>query len=154
MSRERQLRAEERAPRDGARALVRLELPNDLRALEDARARARAALSAANVEVRALDAVELILEELVGNAIRYGFDGETSVLRVAITPRASDLLVELVDAGRPFDPTGYPPPAKPKSIADATVGGRGIQMVRAVVSAMRYRRRGDENHLELVVPRR
>ena len=106
------------------------------------------------VDESAVHAVELVLEELVGNTLRYGYaDGAVHEIGVELEVEPLGILVRLRDDARPFDPTRYIAPARPASIAEAPIGGRGIALVRACVRAMRYRREGPTNVLEVEIER-
>lgn len=111
-------------------------------------------LGTCDVDSEARDAVDLALEELVGNTIRYGFeDGALHLIAVRIDVRPDALSVVLADDARPFDPTRHPEPPGAASLAEAPVGGRGIAMVRRVVRSWSYRREGGVNRLELEIVR-
>jgi anti-sigma regulatory factor (Ser/Thr protein kinase) len=128
-------------------------IPNDSASLSAARAAARRHLARHAVDEAAVHAVELIVEELVGNVIRYGYDGQRDEIGIEIDVHPEHLLVTLTDHARPFDPTRHQPPAPAPSLAETPIGGRGIAMTRAVTGAMRYERRRGLNRLEVEVPR-
>lgn len=123
---------------------------SDLAELERARDRVRAHLEAAGVDETALYAVDLALEELGGNTIRYGKPG---TIRVEVAVEASTVRVTIADDGPPFDPTRHPEPVRARSLAEAPIGGRGISLVRRFARAMRYRRDSGGNRLEVDVSR-
>ena len=123
---------------------------SDLAELGQTRERVRAHLERAGADEAALYAVDLALEELAGNTIRYG-KARTIRVEVAIDP--TTVRLSIVDDGLAFDPTRHPEPARARSLADAPIGGRGISLVRRFARAMRYRRESDENRLEVDVPR-
>jgi anti-sigma regulatory factor (Ser/Thr protein kinase) len=143
---------EERAA--GADRSFSVAIANCGTALADANARIRAHLERAGVDEAAVHAVDLVLEELVGNVLRYGFpDGREHVIRVAADVRPASVVVRIDDDGQPFDPTAHPEPAPAKSLAEAVVGGQGIAMVRRATRAMRYRREAGRNRLEVEIAR-
>jgi anti-sigma regulatory factor (Ser/Thr protein kinase) len=123
---------------------------SDLAELERARDRVRAHLERAGVDEAALYAVDLALEELAGNAIRHG---KARTIRIEVEVEASVVRVTLADDGRPFDPTRHPEPARARTLADASIGGRGISLVRRFARAMRYQRDADGNRLVVEVAR-
>jgi serine/threonine-protein kinase RsbW len=131
-----------------------LEFRNDAAALVSVRDRVRDELAARGVDESAAYAVDLVLEELAGNALRYGYrELAEGSMRVDVSVEARCVRVVIEDDARPFDPTHHPEPAPAKQLRDAPIGGRGISMVRRVVSAMRYERREGHNVLEVEVPR-
>lgn len=128
-------------------------IPNDGASLSAARAAACRHLARHDVDEAAVHAVELIVEELVGNVIRYGYDGQRDEIEIEIDVRPERLLVTVTDHGRPFDPTRHEPPSPERTLAQSPLGGRGIALTRAVTGAMRYERRSGRNRLEVEVPR-
>lgn len=145
------------APReDAAQAggVLGIELAARAGDLAAARERLRAELAARGVSEEAAHGVDLVLEEIAGNAIRYGFDdGITGTIRIAVEVRPRALVVTLEDDGRPFDPTQHPPAPRTKSLAAASIGGRGIATVRALARTMTYHRDGACNVLQVELPR-
>lgn len=100
-------------------------------------------------------AVDLVLEELVGNTIRYGYEEGSQgrrEIRVELSVADGRISFESSDDARPFDPTIHPEPEAAPSVAAAPIGGLGISMVRRLVSAMSYRREGGRNRLSIELP--
>jgi anti-sigma regulatory factor (Ser/Thr protein kinase) len=122
--------------------------------LSAARASVRRHLEGAGLDEAAIDAVDLALEELVGNALRYGYDdGAEGRIRVDLSIAKDGVNLSITDDGRPFDPTRHPEPERPSDLGSARVGGRGLSMVRRVVRAMRYHEGPEGNRIEVEVPR-
>jgi anti-sigma regulatory factor (Ser/Thr protein kinase) len=122
--------------------------------LAEVRESVRRHLESARLEEAAVYAVDLALEELVGNTIRHGYDGGAEGrIGVDVAIQGDHVRVRITDDGRPFDPTRHPEPARPRDLATAAVGGRGVSMVRRLVRAMRYRREPGGNWIEVEVPR-
>lgn len=110
----------------------------------------RGFLESHGVTERTCYAVLLAIDELVGNVIRYAFDGpgpHDIRLEAGVETGAVSLVIE--DRGRPFDPTRVPAPVIAGSPEAVSVGGRGIALVRSFASTMLYERRDDINHLAL-----
>jgi serine/threonine-protein kinase RsbW len=127
---------------------------NDHDALHSAREAVREYLLERGVDEAATYAVDLTLEELAGNTIRYGYDGEEKcAIRADVAVSRMSVRITLSDDARQFDPTLHPIPKPPRSLDEAPVGGRGISMVRRVVRAMRYRREAGRNCIEVDVSR-
>jgi anti-sigma regulatory factor (Ser/Thr protein kinase) len=134
--------------------LLERQLTNDFDALARFAEEVRAELARLGIEQQTIYAIDLALEELVGNTIRYGYDDENAhEIAVRVEVDGERVVVTIADDGRPFDPTGAPEPPRPTTLADAPVGGRGIAMVRALIEDVRYRRVDRHNVLELHLPR-
>jgi anti-sigma regulatory factor (Ser/Thr protein kinase) len=102
---------------------------------------------------RARYAVQLVIDELMSNSIKYAFEdgGEHHIeLRLSLGPDA--VRVTLEDGGAPFEPGGCPGGESPGCRPLPTVGGMGIAMVRQVCASLRYRREAGRNVVEADVP--
>jgi anti-sigma regulatory factor (Ser/Thr protein kinase) len=109
-------------------------------------AQERLAEFVAGVGARPAYRANLVFEELVTNALKYGgVNGEPPRVSCTVTVEASELVLEFRDRGRPFDPSIAPPPRRATTLDEATVGGLGLELVRKVASAMTYRRDSAEN---------
>ncbi len=92
--------------------------------------------------------VNLILEEVLTNIIKYAYrDTMSHNIRVAITQENNELLLEFQDDGEEFDPLGLPAPQAQGSISNAPVGGLGIYRVRKIADSVEYHRRHGKNIL-------
>ncbi|MEZ6195347.1 MAG: ATP-binding protein [Planctomycetota bacterium] len=133
---------------------ISLLIGNDFAELARAAAEMRRFLAVEEIDERAAYAVDLILEEIVSNAIRHGGlapeDPPTEV-RLAVSPEELDL--EISDAGPPFDPTAAAPRLAGPDLATEPVGGLGLGMVRNAARELEYRREGGRNVLRALVTR-
>jgi anti-sigma regulatory factor (Ser/Thr protein kinase) len=93
----------------------------------------------------------LAIEEAATNVIAHAFAGiappHLITVRLDITPQL--LVAEIIDNGRPFDPTAAPPPDLTLPIQQRALGGLGIHLMRSMVDRMHYRRSGGRNRLRL-----
>lgn len=91
----------------------------------------------------------LIVDELVTNCIVHGACLSLGKeIRVAIEDREKELLIEIVDAGRTFDPTATTLPQCPQT-GRVAVGGVGLSLVRRFAEWAHYSRSDNRNHLRL-----
>jgi anti-sigma regulatory factor (Ser/Thr protein kinase) len=82
-------------------------------------------------------AMNLAIEELFTNMIKYG--GGDDLVSVDLEVRDEALVIELVHAGaRRFDPTAAPVPDRKRSLADREPGGLGIELVRSMMDDITY----------------
>jgi len=100
-----------------------------------------------NITPKAIYATELALEELVTNVFRYGFENaeEASVEVKLNIEEPKTIRISFSDSGQPFNPVEQADPAKPASIEEAPIGGRGIQMVKKSVQKIEYQRIENQN---------
>jgi serine/threonine-protein kinase RsbW len=75
--------------------------------------------------------IDVCLTELVTNLISYGYpDREAGTVSIRLWRQPEQIVICIDDDGAAFDPTSYVAPDLPRSLADATAGGRGIRLVR------------------------
>jgi serine/threonine-protein kinase RsbW len=97
--------------------------------------------------------LQVALEELVLNAIKYGGCNPTKgAIRLAIKKEGGEVSAVLSDNGAGFNPLDMPPPDLTKSVLDRPVGGLGIHLVRHLIPSIRYERREERNYLYLTKP--
>jgi len=98
----------------------------------------------------------LALEEAVANVITHAFLGlpppHSIKVRLAISARS--VSAEIIDNGRPFDPTAAPDPDLSLSLEERRPGGLGIHLMRGMMDRVHYRRGDGNNILRLEKARR
>ena len=109
-------------------------------------------LQSAGVDARAVHDVSLVLEELLTNAFQYGGASDRST-SIALTVEPDRVAGEIGDWGKSFDLRGAPTPDLTTPIEDRQIGGLGIHLVRALTTAVDYRRQGNQNWTTFHVPR-
>ncbi|TAM79819.1 MAG: ATP-binding protein [Acidobacteria bacterium] len=92
--------------------------------------------------------VNLALDEIVSNVIRYGWkDDREHYVGVRACHSGNALDVEVEDDGAPFNPLEVPSPNLNCPPAERPVGGLGIHLVRQVMDRLEYQRLNDKNLL-------
>lgn len=133
---------------------IRFKIPPSLTELAPAAARIRTFLDARGVDRTAIFAIEMVIEEIATNAIKYSFhnnhNGEIVIESFATQTRAH-LLIE--DNGDAFDPTEAPDPEVNRSLEDMPVGGLGIHLVRELTDSFDYQRIDGRNQIRVWVNR-
>ena len=95
-------------------------------------------------------AVNLILEEILMNIIKYGYDDEEShEIEVQIEVEQEEVALTVIDDGKEFNPLTIPRPDRSKSAMDRLEEGLGLQFVRHMRNAMEYRREEGKNILKI-----
>ena len=101
-----------------------------------------------DVPSRTLYAVNLALDELVTNAMLYGFDDASGKnVLVKIETAGNELVASVHDGGKPFNPLDVKPPDLNATLEDRELGGLGIHLVRSLMDQVTYRRDSDQNVL-------
>ena len=118
--------------------------------------RIRAAVSilskAENWPPELLYQIELVLEEIGTNIIKYGQDGEKETeIQITLTSDSKSLTMEIFDTGKAFDPfADAPPPDLESDVPDRPIGGLGVYLVRKLMDEASYRREDGMNKVTLV----
>jgi len=129
---------------------LELSISNDLPELARLAAAVGTFLEQRQVPPKAAYAVNLALEELVSNVIKYAHDDASGhAIDVAVAVESDGLVVRIEDDGRPFDPLEAPEPELDLPLEERKVGGLGIHLVRDLAGPIRYERRGNRNRLEV-----
>jgi len=97
---------------------------------------------------KALFELNLILEEVLANVISYAYaDNQLHEIVVRADLRDGELIIDVEDDGRPFDPLQITPPDLDRPLEQRNVGGLGLHLVRELTSSIEYTRREEKNHL-------
>jgi len=98
--------------------------------------------------------INLAIEEIVTNIIKYGYDDTAPhAITVFLTLLPDTIRLRLEDDGHPFDPLQAPEPDIHASLDKRQVGGLGLLLVREIVGRIAYRRENDANILEMDIAR-
>jgi len=95
--------------------------------------------------------INLALEELLTNTIKYGYaDQRAHEIVIELQQSGDSVTVEIVDDGKPFDLTQAPTPDLDAPIEQRAIGGLGLHFVRTMMDEVRYCRDGSRNRVTLV----
>lgn len=98
----------------------------------------------------ALGTLAVVVEEVVSNVIKYGYDDDGEhTIEVRLALEGDTLWVEVEDDARPFDPLAASEADLAAPIAARPVGGLGIPLIRRLTDEQRYERRRGRNVLTL-----
>jgi len=115
-------------------------LANSPAAIQQSRAAVVKFLEPFGIFARTMNRVEVVLEELVSNLVRHGKEVTIMTIEAGYRGGIVDLVVE--DDGAEFDPFTVPEPNPFTTVADAPLGGLGVQLVRKLTTSARYDRVG------------
>lgn len=87
-------------------------------------------------------AVRLAVEEAVSNAFKHGHGGRHEPVRVHWRIDDDELMVSVRDRGPGFDPDGVPDPTLDANLE--IPAGRGLMLMRAYMTDVRFNDRGNE----------
>lgn len=98
--------------------------------------------------------VNLVLEELVVNAMTHGGQADRAEIEVTVTSGDDLISISISDNGVAFDPLNdAPEPETTGSIEDRGVGGLGVHLVRTMMDDVAYRREPGRNLLTMTTPK-
>ncbi|MGB7291897.1 MAG: ATP-binding protein [Thermodesulfobacteriota bacterium] len=93
-------------------------------------------------------ALNLSLEEILTNIIKYGYDDDDEhIILVRLYLNQGQVYIEVEDDGKPFNPLEVEPPDINKPIDERPIGGLGIHLVKNHMDSLDYRRNGNRNLL-------
>jgi len=94
----------------------------------------------------------MALDEALTNVVLYAYPAEQrGTVGIRLDRKDNTITAEVVDHGKPFDPTAHPAPDITLPIEQRPIGGLGIHLMRNLVTSLRYYRQKGENHLVLTI---
>lgn len=129
-----------------------LHLRNDVRELGRAAAELARFGEAHRLGEQAVFEITLALDEVLTNVIWYAYaDGGEHEIVVRLGIDGDDVVVEVEDGGRPFDPLDVArvEDELERPVHERRVGGLGIHLVRRAMSGLAYRREMGKNILTM-----
>lgn len=127
---------------------IRIVLKNDLSEITKLQGELENFGQKCSLSSKTLFELNLILEEVLANVISYAYgDNRRHEIVVRADLGDGELVIEVEDDGRPFNPLQIPPPDLDRPLRERNVGGLGLHLVRELTSSIEYSRREEKNHL-------
>jgi anti-sigma regulatory factor (Ser/Thr protein kinase) len=105
-----------------------------------------------NLNPKNIFTINLILEEIISNAIFYGFDKlDDKFIKVKATLKDEIIYMQINDNGVPFNPLEVKPKPKDIKLEDMEVGGLGIHLVKNLSKSIQYDFIDGENVLKIQI---
>jgi serine/threonine-protein kinase RsbW len=138
-----------------ANSAYRFVIPSTLAGLRDGLNRLNEWLASSSLRQEIEDKANLIFEEIVTNIIRYAFDDrDEHPIEIEFRRDTDTLTFEFVDDGRPFDPRNSQRRSEPETLDSATIGGRGLFLVKNAAKGVNYERtNAGQNRLTIALAR-
>jgi len=89
--------------------------------------------------------LHLVLDEIVSNVVHSNHKTRSARIGLELTLDRGGVTLEIIDNGKPFNPTLVRPPRG--SILDRPIGGLGIHLVHGLMDTVVYSRQHGSNHL-------
>jgi anti-sigma regulatory factor (Ser/Thr protein kinase) len=94
--------------------------------------------------------IELALEEILVNVVRYAYDQDLGDVQLTFTLRDPDHLeVEVVDWGKPFNPLTRKSLDPSQDLQSRPIGGWGIALARHLADRLDYTHENGKNTLSI-----
>jgi anti-sigma regulatory factor (Ser/Thr protein kinase) len=95
----------------------------------------------------------IAVEEAFVNICSYAYPEGEGEVELVCTREGEALVLEIVDAGRPFDVLSLPDPDTTSDIMDREIGGLGVHFIRKLTDEVNYRRENGRNILRMLFKR-
>jgi serine/threonine-protein kinase RsbW len=94
--------------------------------------------------------IDLLVEEIVVNIVRYGgMAVESGFIDVGMDTVDDKIIIEISDNGLAFNPLEQEGPDLTAGLDERHLGGLGIFFVKQIAKEIRYERRDHKNYLRL-----
>ncbi|MFT5647982.1 MAG: anti-sigma regulatory factor (Ser/Thr protein kinase) [Aureispira sp.] len=96
--------------------------------------------------------VNVVLDELLSNIVKYSFpdDAEHEIDITVELFTTGKLIIQLTDAGVPFNPFDTPEPDLSIPLEDREIGGLGILLVKKLMDSYSYKRQVNLNITSMI----
>lgn len=96
--------------------------------------------------------VNVVLDELLSNIVKYSFpdDAEYEIDITVELFTTGKLIIQLTDAGVPFNPFETPEPDLSIPLEDREIGGLGILLVKKLMDSYSYKRQVNLNITSMI----
>lgn len=109
-------------------------------------------MSQANIPSSAIYKIDLSLEELLTNVVKYGYDDQIHHnITVSLIISEDKIILTTQDDSREFDPTIVRDIELQEDILNRKVGGVGLHLTRNMVDSITYCRKNGINIVSVIV---
>lgn len=128
-----------------------IQLPAKKEDLEKLKTFVLSFIEGSGVEEHQIWDIELILDEILMNIIKYAYPSEQGTIQINCCFDVQRCFtIEIIDCGIPFNPLDYPTPIITYDIKKVKTWGFGIFLVRNLIDNIAYHRKGNKNRLILI----
>jgi anti-anti-sigma factor len=143
-------RESDATPAETPEDILKLTITNEMSELDELYATVNQFLEGHRVPYRSGYAMNLAIEELVVNVIRYAYlDDDQHTIDIGLGVIGEQIILEIKDSGRPFDPSNAP--HRDPDLENPDVGGLGLTLVLDLVETLSYRREEENNHVRVCI---
>lgn len=133
------------------RLLSQLKLPADINNLRDFVEFVSSCAEGQGISPGRITEIGVATEEVLVNICNYAYQDQVGDVKVScILDDESRFIIEIEDAGIPFDVLSIGEPDLIDDIDERQVGGLGVFIIKELVEDVQYRREDNKNILKLV----
>jgi sigma-B regulation protein RsbU (phosphoserine phosphatase) len=130
---------------------VVIEIPNDLNSLHQVQEAIHSAYDGVYSKL-CCGRLELVLEELITNTIKYGYKGsDTHFIRIEMQGTNDGIEVLVIDDAETFDPVKGHEEGLASERRDDVPGGRGLLLVNSLATRLLHSHTDGENRLSFLI---
>ena len=134
------------------RERLRFRINNNFEELKILNRSVRTFLGTINISSKTIYKVNLILEEMITNIIKYGYDDNNQhEIEVNINITAEHIRLRIIDDGNEFDSDMSPNPDTDIPLEKMRIGGLGIFLVKNISNNIKYKRHKKKNILRIKI---
>lgn len=101
-----------------------------------------------SISTRTLFHLDLVINEILSNVLMHAFDeSQEGQIKVQMEHQGDVINLLVSDTGKPFNPFGMAPAELPSNLAEASLGGLGIHLMKQVGIDHKYWRENGHNHV-------
>lgn len=82
--------------------------------------------------------VQLVVDEACTNLIMHAYAGSAGHIKLELEKQGSDLVINIKDKGKPFDPANAVPPDLDAGVEERKIGGLGIYFMKRLMDSVSY----------------
>jgi serine/threonine-protein kinase RsbW len=129
-------------------------IESDFQALKGLMEAAEEFLQGQGVDAQAIFRINLTLEEIVTNIIKFGNNEAEHKIDVAVNVGAEAVEAVIIDEGYEFNPVLHQRQQPSEILTERATGGLGIYLIKKLLDNMNYRREGHRNIIEVKANRK
>jgi anti-sigma regulatory factor (Ser/Thr protein kinase) len=134
------------------RLLSQLKLPADINNLREFVEFVSSCAEGQGISPGRITEIGVATEEVLVNICNYAYQDQIGDVKVScILDDESRFIIEIEDAGIPFDVLSIGEPDLIDDIDERQVGGLGVFIIKELVEDVQYRREDNKNILKLVI---
>ncbi len=134
------------------RERLRFKIDNDYGEIKILTRSVRTFLASINISSKTIYKVDLILEEMITNIIKYGYDDDKiHQIEVNLNITAEYIRIRIIDDGNEFDSVMSPNPDINIPLEKMKIGGLGIFIIKNISNNIKYKRHKKKNVLRVKI---